>query len=103
MRISDWIADVCSSDLQAGKIEHPAPRVVSLVADRFHGNDGLLSGLLPHPFSHPPAQPVLVRLGPLLIERDVEMKSAVEGKRVAVRVDHGGLRIINKNKQNVQE
>src|SRR3546814_14268895 len=99
MRISDWSSDVCSSDLlgtghdlrrvdEAQRNEQPDQRGQH-VDDR-HGVDRLAR---PDP-----------RREHGVVERDDEglagrdRKSVVSGKRVSVRVDLGGRRIIKKKK-----
>src|SRR3546814_13899840 len=97
MRISDWSSDVCSSDL---------------------GILPLRSGLVPWP---PEVDRVLGDEGPVAVQDDrrqlpvfipsepqpndmagLDRKSVVSGKRVAVRVDLGGRRIIKKKNRNTQ-
>src|SRR3546814_14538430 len=95
MRISDWSSDVCSSDLPARPSAEPAgglrqlrsgPGRRSGAADpQYHGS-GVVSGGLPDPI-------VAAQVG-----RGRDRKSVVEGKRVSVRVDLGGRRIIKKKK-----
>src|SRR3546814_12059156 len=90
MRISDWSSDVCASDLEGVErllvcrlvLQVGLPQHVDLVVDR------------------------LVVLNELrLLERGVneapDRKSVVSGKRVSVRVDLGGRRIIKKNKNTI--
>src|SRR3546814_14898302 len=83
MRISDWSSDVCSSDLSRRR-KPPATRraarwtSATLLASRIRLN--MLS-----PKKAPP--------------RATDRKSDVEGKRVSVRVDLGGRRIIKKKKK----
>src|SRR3546814_16905161 len=89
MRISDWSADVCSSDLDAVVVRRDRPH---------HGEPGL--GL------QIDDAPALARLGDHLAHLCDEAmpagrgeqarKSVVEGKRVSVRVDLGGRRIMKK-------
>src|SRR3546814_15914418 len=106
MRISDWSSDVCSSDLRhrqrGGGVMGLAVLIplsiamglVGLVAfcwalkhDQFEDPDGAAWRVLT-----PEAPP-----GP-----EADRKSVVEGKRVSVRVDLGGRRIITKKKSIVQ-
>src|SRR3546814_17064153 len=94
MRISDWSSDVCSSDLPIGGGRHQCE-----IWQRAGPED-----LLP-----PVRSFCLVRIadhvghrrrGPLSAgwpdARD--RQSGVKGKSVAVRVDHGGCRLITKKK-----
>src|SRR3546814_11267537 len=88
MRISDWSADVCSSDLagrggrgydgRAGRARGPAPR-------RHHA---------PRDGRRRQEAAVL----PARRRRVQDRKSVVSGKSVSVRVDLGGRRIIKKTK-----
>src|SRR3546814_16758654 len=89
MRISDWSSDVCSSDLfDQRQYDQNRRRVEGPFADRLReaakalqqGKDALMQ---------------LALTGP---SRRLDRKSAVEGKRVSVRVDRGGRRIIKKTK-----
>src|SRR3546814_20676184 len=92
MRISDWSSDVCSSDLAV-----IAPCCIDLWpfehVDRFVG---IGVARLPD-FLRREAQnrrdPAHQR-----VEQHVDRKSVVSGKRVSVRVDLGGRRIIKKKK-----
>src|SRR3546814_6844546 len=93
MRISDWSSDVCSSDLRL-PADHatdtppddpPAPAVPSQGAP-----DGT-------PVAQKPATgPVAGRRRPGGAGVAGDRKSVVEGKRVSVRVDLGGRRVIKK-------
>src|SRR3546814_19025547 len=80
MRISDWSSDVCSSDLHrirdVGDLGSYVPNVV--IAE----GTGLGSA-------------VVIR-GVGASTRNIDRKSVVSGKRVSVRVDLGGRRIIKK-------
>src|SRR3546814_18479885 len=98
MRISDWSSDVCSSDLWRGSgWPTPASRACT-AADcaRFPTRGASFPTVAtaaaaaspPWPGSHD-ADPVP---GP-------DRKSVVSGKRVSVRVDLGGRRIIHKQKE----
>src|SRR3546814_12299195 len=83
MRISDWSSDVCSSDLL----------LTQLRASDFHV------------FTRLEVEQVCAAAG-WTVRSDgavalpgTDRKSVVEGKRVSVRVDLGGRRIIKKKKQ----
>src|SRR3546814_12169091 len=107
MRISDWSSDVCSSDLPPGEAEHPArtgqldqfdfARLPRLEA---HGGAG--RDVQAHtPRAVPIEAQRVVGLDEVVVRADLERpdrKSVVEGKRVSVRVDIGGRRIIKKKK-----
>src|SRR3546814_15847917 len=104
MRISDWSSDVCSSDLGRVRLRHAAPLLDTTHRPRpqprrpevqrrvapgallgsAHGGAGLDHAALRQ----------AVRPGRGTGDR----KSVVWGKRVSVRVDHGGPRIIKKKK-----
>src|SRR3546814_17040429 len=86
MRISDWSSDVCSSDLHQPtcKPEHRA-------ATDQHEHDDIQSRQTSHRGALvAPEHQVTARAGKL------DRKSVVVGKRVSVRVDLGGSRIIKK-------
>src|SRR3546814_19249823 len=113
MRISDWSSDVCSSDLdgldalagdpgQAKQLGAPgilADRLpqrgllllAGLGVQRVHLVEGDDLGL----FGEAAAVGLQLRADGSVGDR----KSAVEGKRVSVRVDLGGRRIITKKKK----
>src|SRR3546814_11666321 len=84
MRISDWSSDVCSSDLQRGLSFDSA---VGPALHRPHRRCADRLGRRP-----------VGRLPQVFAEgaRRVDRESVVYGKRVSVRVDLGGRRIINK-------
>src|SRR3546814_15060268 len=102
MRISDWSSDVCSSDLRCadadarprlglaapGQPDAPAAR-----GRRTRGVPARQSRARRHLYGY------VAKLGNRGLARSVDRKSVVEGKRVSVRVDLGGRRIIKK-KQN---
>src|SRR3546814_15168086 len=82
MRISDWSSDVCSSDLQPGhrKLAPGSKWLWRNQADRDQQDQGRAC-----------------RQSPRRVQRHArgtrkaeERKSAVQGKRVSVRVDQGG-------------
>src|SRR3546814_12056823 len=92
MRISDWSSDVCSSDLAAmparyrdrGPFQAATAFALPWGRDRAPGRGA--PGRTPaDPARRRPAQP-----------RHPARKSVVSGKRVAVRVDLGGRRLIKK-------
>src|SRR3546814_20580672 len=116
MRISDWSSDVCSSDL-------PAPRAFDLLLlDAPYGTgagsvalDKLtrLGWVGPESWvSIATAEKEAVEIAGFeidaerrvgkarlpLLRRVQDRKSVVQGKRVSVRVDFGGARIIKNNK-----
>src|SRR3546814_19686801 len=93
MRISDWSSDVCSSDLSAANHlpgvtrKLSLPEMIGQAAEPLPDFDDPAFGALFDRF----ADRRVVLLGEA---RD--RKSGVEGKRVSVRVDLGGRRIIKK-------
>src|SRR3546814_13106059 len=98
MRISDWSSDVCSSDLGAG---HDERRAGFCRADKGHYTHCIPRGL-PRcaPSTNTPA--AARHLYPdapksTAVQRQ-DRKSVVQGTSVAVRVHHGGRRIIKKKK-----
>src|SRR3546814_13920850 len=106
MRISDWSSDVCSSDL-GQEVRDPWPRPSVTCRTCAH-----LSLRAAPPMTQPanyrsfsrehastsnPVHPQRKRWGnPYPIDR----KSVVTGKRVSVRVDHGGSSISKKKTKN---
>src|SRR3546814_13989331 len=100
MRISDWSSDVCSSDLTNLIVPHPRIRgqraamtAISLsqrLDEYFVPLLAKLSGLMRSRRRW--RVPLLLIAGLIFLDR----KSVVEGKRVSVRVDLGGRRIIKK-------
>src|SRR3546814_18186846 len=92
MRISDWSSDVCSSDLSRRR-RIPSPSTTwsscgaatAAMQGRLRALRSMLSGS--------PGSP-----GSASTDR-TDRKSVVEGKRVSVRVDLGGRRIIKKKKR----
>src|SRR3546814_20567576 len=97
MRISDWSSDVCSSDLsppgcppRCGPARRPSPAPLTA---------GVLPELEP-PLPAPPHPALLalvwLRQRPAPARRREDRKSVVKGKRVSVRVDLGGRRLIKK-------
>src|SRR3546814_14061941 len=98
MRISDWSSDVCSADLGDVVVpphlaQHPvASRHLALGAvDRIDRRGQLEGGGDRRALGHGE------RVQRLAVV--VDRKSVVWGKRVSVRVDLGGRRIINKKKK----
>src|SRR3546814_17540225 len=103
VRISDWISDVCSSDLDpepARRIGRPAPadpqllqrsgRLLPSGRVRFRGVGPSLA--------RPRAQPLCRDRRACRLDRAGDRKSVVKGKRVSDRVDLGGRRLF-KNKK----
>src|SRR3546814_3014385 len=98
MRISDWSSDVCSSDLARHVVVRFQERVINAVVGARGGLDrGIGPGLdrddagqvdqvgeLDHPA-------LVDRTHPMVGE---DRKSVVVGKRVSVRVETGGRRIM---------
>src|SRR3546814_14216244 len=114
MRISDWSSDVCSSDLAAlgAKLFQRSSRRVHLTdsGSRFlpHARQIMqdynlaaqaVAGVKPESLLR---VGVLTSFPAMLLERivTIDRKSVVWGKRVSVRVDLGGGRIIQK--KNIQ-
>src|SRR3546814_16507958 len=119
MRISDWSSDVCSSDLrvvvQVPGLQDPAAlkeligktarlefRMVDTNADPNEVAAGRVpvgSEIVPYAEGEGSGAAFEVLRRQVMISGeqliDAERKSVVEGKSVAVRVDHGGRRIIN--------
>src|SRR3546814_18363664 len=105
MRISDWSSDVCSSDLLRMVSRH-------ICACRSApSTNPLIAAVIPMIVAAARMISVVVRLAELsarvrrpkmldgAIVGDVrDRKSVVKGKRVSVRVDLGGRRILKKNK-----
>src|SRR3546814_13284962 len=113
MRISDWSSDVCSSDLdersgpvarnrlwqRAGIQRYAADRHA---ADPVHRSEG--DGAAGHSattFTAPEGRTrgLAIAARQVGFVYDGDRKSAVSGKRVSVRVDLGGRRIIKKKKK----
>src|SRR3546814_20845408 len=102
MRISDWSSDVCSSDLPAVAALRAAVLAELAVPDLYVPEEpafmpahisgcGVTIGIF--------ASEDLIAYSALGLggADHADRKSVVEGKRVAVRLDFGGLRIIEKN------
>src|SRR3546814_13641376 len=100
MRISDWSSDVCSSDLcMATTTEEVAPAFAQFTA-------GTTFDSLPDPVVERVKKSILDVLGVGVYGSDypavkapLARKSVVSGKRVSVRLDIGGSRIIKKKKR----
>src|SRR3546814_16712721 len=95
MRISDWSSDVCSSDLIA----------LPLIGAYQAANALTAAGLVIATGGEAaPTLANLARLQPVRgrLERAViaDRKSVVSGKRVSVRVDLGGSRLLTKKPHN---
>src|SRR3546814_16468571 len=88
MRISDWSSDVCSSDLRLADALQDLHEVRRRIAA--HGG---VADLAP-----PPRRlAVVVPVPAGHLQPRVDRQSVVQGKSVAVRVDLGGRRLIQKN------
>src|SRR3546814_15601488 len=98
MRISDWSSDVCSSDLSSPRQARPADlAVIGAVAKVQHLALQIAAGVaatVADVIGQPPA-------GKLGHRKD--RKSGASGKRVSVRVDLGGRRIIKKKNRITNE
>src|SRR3546814_13989763 len=99
MRISDWSSDVCSSDLAARNMQ--GLRSVGEIEDRAYAKLG--EGVSPNGASRPRLPLTQLRpTGPRRARPEDQLgslrdrKSAGWGKRVSVRVDLGGRRILQK-------
>src|SRR3546814_20841467 len=110
MRISDWSSDVCSSDLCDFGVDAafglvptaPAARArviarLDLRRARRAADRGVTFGL-----QRVARQVVRLEIGVEHLARPVDRKSVGSGKRVSVRGDLGGRRVINKQ-NNIQE
>src|SRR3546814_19588203 len=98
MRISDWSSDVCSSDLvkrDAIALLHPArfERIGKAADLAVELAVGQLAACLRGIVGLPDDRNIVAAL------RQIDRKSVVSGKRVSVRVDLGGRRIIKKKKE----
>src|SRR3546814_14993392 len=95
MRISDWSSDVCSSDLV------PPPHAVDLPGPLCQPQSAL-AGEGHRRRADPGLRPRAERPGGARPGRRAaaagDRKSVVEGKRVSVRLDLGGRRIIKKKR-----
>src|SRR3546814_13531700 len=101
MLIGDWSSDVCSSDLAHADARRGAGRddVARLEAHEL----GQVADEEGDAVDHGPGRAVLIALAVDLqphrqhLRVGEDRKSAEKGKRVSVRVDLGGRRIIKKN------
>src|SRR3546814_14365865 len=117
MRISDWSSDVCSSDLHTAAVQHR--HRCDAVDDGAPGRR--IETVRIMPTTRAETASIITRgSGRQVVERDApgrdrrrrrhldidpqglavgaDRKSVVQGKRVSVRVDLGGRRIITKKK-----
>src|SRR3546814_12260156 len=97
MRISDWSSDVCSSDLARAQIWRPARSAgaASLSdADQFLRVEPSEARSDGRRRAGKAARRRLVDS-----QQEEDRKSVVSGRRVSVRVDLGGRRVINKKKR----
>src|SRR3546814_20297530 len=95
MRISDWSSDGCSSDL-AG--------VPSTAENRYATGLNLGTGVALNGTARIDTQGAFQTTGNGLdVEIDGDRKSVATGKRVSVRVDLRGRRIIKKKKENTKQ
>src|SRR3546814_19831985 len=92
MRISDWSSDVCSSDLRAAEGADGARAGADRRADR--------RGVGAEPVL--PAVHEVPRRGTGSRSQGADRKSVVKGKRVSVRVDLGGRRILKKKNNKIR-
>src|SRR3546814_20128454 len=108
MRISDWSSDVCSSDLRwrGTPRGHEGQALAWVPPDKLPGyamppaDRPVVAALLQpdrYLVTPSPATPADDEAWLNTLQRD--RKSVVEGKRVSVRVDIGGLRSIKKKKK----
>src|SRR3546814_11783211 len=96
MRISDWSSDVCSSDLVEGG-EPAAQHVIETLVGARTVERPEIGDLLDDADQRDVARRIGTDMaGVARIEIAPDRKSVVLGKRVSVRVDLGGRRIINK-------
>src|SRR3546814_21043548 len=95
MRISDWSSDVCSSDLPGVFLPRALPGGLAEHLGGWPRQDPAVDGRRRPRARRPPAR----HAGPGARADDVvdaDRKSVGEGKRVSVRVELGGRRIIKK-------
>src|SRR3546814_20602439 len=104
MRIRDWSSDVCSSDLPRRPCIAPAPVEAAIAhSGAVHVADQPVAraerGAVEHRLRRAPpfAAHQRIAAAPDVGERPGDRKSVVEGKSGSVRVDHSGLRYIQKN------
>src|SRR3546814_17777269 len=95
MRISDWSSDVCSSDLR-----FLAVLLLDVVDDAF----AVVLAKVDIEVGHGYPLGIQKALEQQVVAEGIQVgkdrKSVVEGKRVSVRVDNGGRRIIKEKKIN---
>src|SRR3546814_19888297 len=102
MRISDWSADVCSSDRV--RVQSYASSVASSdgrnegVKVWAYYNHGLPGGSIVFDLRGISSENSQMDVFRVLLQFARDRKSVVYGKRVSVRVDLGGRRIIKKKK-----
>src|SRR3546814_18687824 len=99
MRISDWSSDVCSSDLALRFLDPAHLDLGSIVLApgiMAEGTAGQRPGAQTPAIEDPIGgnTRMLEQIG--VVMKQLDRKSVVEGKRVSVRVDLGGRRIIKK-------
>src|SRR3546814_16639230 len=104
MRISDWSSDVCSSDLIAPSPLELSDRLVEVhqPLSRYYTLDRDV--VVPLPEQSQDGALAIVggcHRGMPALPRD--RKSVVQGKRVSVRLDLGGRRIIKKKQKNTTQ
>src|SRR3546814_11971254 len=93
MRICDWSADVCSSDLDASALPPDEPLRIRLEMN----HAAALSALGDRKTARAALESLYDRRRKARGEREpTERKSVVSGKSVSVRVDLGGRRITQK-------
>src|SRR3546814_12740188 len=105
MRISDWSSDVCSSDLNRGR---PRPTSISMALSMPKGTDPDIVHDAARAFARVELSERFSYALALHTDTDqphvhitvADRKSVVQGKRMSVRVDLGGRRIIKKKKKN---
>src|SRR3546814_17020565 len=96
MRISDWSSDVCSSDLDGSA---PAPPPETGNPDVQDPLAVILVNLLFNLLFLPEFTIDDIGLEVAETKDEADRKSVVKGKRVSVRVDLGGRRILKKKKK----
>src|SRR3546814_16918624 len=107
MRISDWSSDVCSSDLPRtdtsaarGPDKALIPRGTALGPVAAAPAERNSNSRKPAMVQPTPQSPAMVQSTPQRSGMG-DRKSVVSGKRVSVRVDLGGRRIITKKKTEI--
>src|SRR3546814_11385970 len=108
MRISDWSSDVCSSDLDMQIGGKPVAVLGQQVSDACDNTAVQFrrriaaGGMHPHDMIEQCPRRRLAALDQP-VARQEDRKSVVSGKRVSVRVDLGGRRIIKKQQKKEQK